>query len=121
VTASLHLVVIVRPREYSRRRGNSGGLVPPGFENRLETANIADVPTPVMWLGDHGLAADGGEMMVRALKYRKFATVMVRFPRENHELSRSGEPKHRVERLQHIVGWMDQWLQGKKTPAYSTN
>jgi len=47
--------------------------------------------------------------------------VMVRFPRENHELSRSGEPKHRVERLQHIVGWMDQWLQGKKNPAYSTN
>lgn len=31
---------------------------------------------------------------------------MVRFPRETHELSRSGEPMHRVERLQHIVGWM---------------
>jgi dipeptidyl aminopeptidase/acylaminoacyl peptidase len=46
---------------------------------------------------------------------------MVRFPRENHELSRSGEPKHRVERLQHIVGWMDQWLAGKKNPVYSTN
>jgi len=46
--------------------------------------------------------------------------VMVRFPRETHELSRSGEPIHRVERLQHIVGWMDQWLQGKKNPSYTT-
>ena len=35
---------------------------------------------------------------------------MVRFPGENHELSRSGKPWHRVERLQHIVGWMDKYL-----------
>ena len=59
-------------------------------------------------------------MMFRALKYRKIPTVMVRFPRETHELSRSGEPQHRIERLQHIVGWMDQWLQGKKNPSYAT-
>ena len=64
--------------------------------------------------------SDGGEMMFRALKYRKIPTVMVRFPRETHELSRSGEPMHRVERLQHIVGWMDQWLMGKKNAAYTT-
>jgi dipeptidyl aminopeptidase/acylaminoacyl peptidase len=56
--------------------------------------------------------------MFRALKYRKVPTVMVRFPRETHELSRSGEPWHRVERLQHIVGWMDKWLQGKPTSTY---
>ena len=45
---------------------------------------------------------------------------MVRFPRETHELSRSGKPWHRVERLQHIVGWIDKWLEGKKNPAYAT-
>jgi len=27
-------------------------------------------------------------------------------------LSRSGEPWHRIERLRHIVGWMDRWLAG---------
>ena len=59
-------------------------------------------------------------MMFRALKYRKVPTMMVRFPRETHELSRSGEPWHRVERLRHIVGWMDQWLLGKKSVAYAT-
>jgi dipeptidyl aminopeptidase/acylaminoacyl peptidase len=57
-------------------------------------------------------------MMFRALKYRKIPTVMVRFPRETHELSRSGEPMHRVERLQHIVGWMDKWLQGRPSSTY---
>jgi dipeptidyl aminopeptidase/acylaminoacyl peptidase len=98
---------------------------PQDFAARSPITNVANVTTPTMYvLGDQDYRtppAEGGEMMFRALKYRKIPTVMVRFPRENHELSRSGEPKHRVERLQHIVGWMDQWLQGKKNPAYSTN
>jgi dipeptidyl aminopeptidase/acylaminoacyl peptidase len=38
---------------------------------------------------------------------------MVRFPGETHELSRSGKPRHRIERLNHITGWMDKWLMGK--------
>jgi dipeptidyl aminopeptidase/acylaminoacyl peptidase len=59
------------------------------------------------------VATTGGESPRRL-------TSNVRFPRESHELSRSGEPKHRVERLQHIAGWMDQWLQGKRNGTYST-
>jgi dipeptidyl aminopeptidase/acylaminoacyl peptidase len=43
---------------------------------------------------------------------------MVRFPNESHELSRSGQPWHRVERLQHIVGWFDHWLMGMPKPEY---
>jgi dipeptidyl aminopeptidase/acylaminoacyl peptidase len=58
--------------------------------------------------------------MFRALKYRRIPTVMVRFPNESHELSRSGQPWHRIERLQHIVGWFDQWLYGQKDPKYVT-
>ena len=56
--------------------------------------------------------------MFRALKYLKKPTVMVRFPDETHELSRSGKPWHRVERLQHIVGWFDRYLQDRKTDVY---
>jgi dipeptidyl aminopeptidase/acylaminoacyl peptidase len=62
--------------------------------------------------------AAGGEELFRALKYLKRPTVMVRFPGENHELSRSGKPWHRVERLQHIVGWFDKWLMGKDSGTY---
>jgi hypothetical protein len=43
---------------------------------------------------------------------------MVRFPGESHELSRSGQPWHRVERLEHIVGWFDKYLQGMSKPEY---
>jgi dipeptidyl aminopeptidase/acylaminoacyl peptidase len=56
--------------------------------------------------------------MFRALKYLKKPVVMVRFPGESHELSRSGVPKHRIERLEHIVGWFDKYLQGKPMPMY---
>ncbi len=45
---------------------------------------------------------------------------MVRFPGENHELSRSGRPWHRIERLQHIVGWFDKYLLGKEAPMYDS-
>jgi dipeptidyl aminopeptidase/acylaminoacyl peptidase len=95
---------------------------PEDFTARSPITHVAKVTTPLMLiLGDQDYRtppADGGEMMFRALKYRKIPTVMVRFPRETHELSRSGEPMHRVERLQHIVGWMDKWLQGKPVPTY---
>jgi dipeptidyl aminopeptidase/acylaminoacyl peptidase len=97
---------------------------PQDFAARSPITHVAKVTTPLMLLnGDADYrtpASDGGEMMFRALKYRKIPTVMVRFPRDTHELSRSGEPWHRIERLQHIVGWMDQWLQGKKNPSYVT-
>ena len=97
---------------------------PQDFAARSPITHIANVTTPLMLVnGDADYRtppADGGEMMFRALKYRKIPTVMVRFPRETHELSRSGEPMHRVERLQHIVGWMDEWLMGKKNVAYAT-
>jgi dipeptidyl aminopeptidase/acylaminoacyl peptidase len=43
---------------------------------------------------------------------------MVRFPNESHELSRSGAPWHRVERLQHILNWFDKYLQDKPIKIY---
>jgi len=60
----------------------------------------------------------GGEQMFRALKYRKIPVVMVRFPGESHELSRSGKPVHRVERLEHIVAWFDKYLEGQDIHTY---
>jgi dipeptidyl aminopeptidase/acylaminoacyl peptidase len=95
---------------------------PEDFHARSPITHVAKVTTPLMLvLGDADYRTppgEGGEQMFRALKYLKVPTVMVRFPRETHELSRSGEPTHRVERLQHIVGWMDKWLQGKQTSTY---
>jgi dipeptidyl aminopeptidase/acylaminoacyl peptidase len=92
---------------------------PAEFARRSPITYAARIETPLMFiLGDEDWRtppAAGGEGLFRALKYLKRPTVMVRFPGENHELSRSGRPWHRVERLQHIVGWFDKYLTGKAT------
>ena len=39
---------------------------------------------------------------------------LLQFPRDGHELSRSGEPRHRVQRLQAMVEWFDRYCKGTK-------
>jgi dipeptidyl aminopeptidase/acylaminoacyl peptidase len=95
---------------------------PDEYRARSPISYITNVKTPMMFiLGEADYRTPpgaGGEQMFRALKFRKIPTVMVRFPNESHELSRSGQPWHRVERLQHIVGWFDHWLMGVPKPEY---
>jgi dipeptidyl aminopeptidase/acylaminoacyl peptidase len=95
---------------------------PDEYRARSPISYITSVKTPLMViLGEADYRTPpgaGGEQMFRALKFRKIPTVMVRFPNESHELSRSGQPWHRVERLQHIVGWFDHWLMGVRKPEY---
>jgi dipeptidyl aminopeptidase/acylaminoacyl peptidase len=92
------------------------------YRARSPISYVSNVKTPMMFiLGEADYRTPpgaGGEQMFRALKFRKIPTVMVRFPNESHELSRSGQPWHRVERLQHIVGWFDHWLMGVSKPEY---
>ncbi len=95
---------------------------PEDFKARSPITYINEVKTPSMFiLGENDYRTPpgaGGEQMFRALKFRKIPTVMVKFPNETHELSRSGGPWHRVERLQHIVGWFDRWIMGMAKPEY---
>jgi len=95
------------------------------FKERSPITYITKITTPLMLIegeADYRTPpAAGGEQMFRALKYRKIPTVMVRFPGESHELSRSGVPKHRVERLQHIVAWFDKYLQGQEIHTYDVH
>ncbi len=92
---------------------------PADFARRSPITYVQNIQTPLLFiLGDEDWRtppAAGGEELFRALKYLKRETAMVRFPGENHELSRSGKPWHRVERLQHIVGWFDKWLGSQST------
>jgi dipeptidyl aminopeptidase/acylaminoacyl peptidase len=95
---------------------------PQDYVNRSPITYIKNVHTPLMLvLGEADFRtppAAGGEEMFRALKFLKRPVIMVRFPGESHELSRSGQPWHRVERLEHIVGWFDKYLQGMSKPEY---
>jgi dipeptidyl aminopeptidase/acylaminoacyl peptidase len=94
---------------------------PSEYAERSPATFVERVTTPLMVIHseeDWRTPIAQGEVMFRALKYFKRPTVMVRFPGENHELSRSGLPSHRVQNQQHIRKWFDHWLQGKRTDEY---
>jgi dipeptidyl aminopeptidase/acylaminoacyl peptidase len=95
---------------------------PEEYRKRSPVTYVEKVKTPLMLIeGQSDLRAPtdaGGGTMFRALKALKKPTVMVVFPGETHELSRSGKPSHRIERLRHIVGWFDKWVLGQPTAAY---
>jgi dipeptidyl aminopeptidase/acylaminoacyl peptidase len=92
------------------------------FKKYSPITYITKVQTPMLFiLGEADYRTPptgGGEDFFRALKYRRIDTVMVRFPGESHELSRSGQPWHRVERLENIVNWFDKYLMGMPEPQY---
>lgn len=84
---------------------------------------VQQIHTPIMFIlgeDDHNAPPyAGGEQMFRALKYLKRPAVMIIFPRENHGLHAAGEPWHRVERLQHILAWFDEWIMSVPHPEYA--
>ena len=52
------------------------------------------------------------EQLFVALKKLRREVRFVRFPGENHEMSRSGRPRHRLERFRHILKWFASYLGG---------
>ena len=54
-----------------------------------------------------------GIQMFTALRYHGVECRLVMFREENHELSRSGKPKHRIRRLEEILAWFDKHLKVK--------
>jgi dipeptidyl aminopeptidase/acylaminoacyl peptidase len=54
------------------------------------------------------------EQLYAALKRLKREVILIRYPREGHEMSRSGEPAHRVDRLNRQVAWFDRWCKPRR-------
>ena len=52
--------------------------------------------------------------MFSALKYFGVETRMCLFHGENHELSRSGKPSHRLRRLSEMMEWFEKYLKQEK-------
>ena len=72
-----------------------------------------NVKTPLLFIhseNDLRCAVQQAEEFFVALMELSVDTELVRFPDENHELSRSGKPKHREERFRHILRWFDKYL-----------
>jgi dipeptidyl aminopeptidase/acylaminoacyl peptidase len=82
------------------------------------TAHRITTPTLVLHSErDWRCPPEQGEQLFVALKRAGVPTEMVRFPDESHELSRSGTPKHRVERFDVVLDWHGRWLQPADEPA----
>lgn len=75
---------------------------------------VDNVKTPCLIIHseeDYRCPMAEAEQWFTALKLIGVPTELVRFPKENHELSRSGKPKHREERLEHIMRWFKEYLE----------
>ncbi len=74
-----------------------------------------NVKTPTLILhsdNDYRVPIEQGEQWFRALKHYGVNAELVIFPRENHNLTRTGEPKHLVESLEWQCYWFDRFLMG---------
>jgi dipeptidyl aminopeptidase/acylaminoacyl peptidase len=77
---------------------------------------LADkVKTPTLVLhseNDQRVPIEQGEQWFRALQHFGVTSEFVIFPRENHNLTRTGEPKHLVESLNWQCYWFERFLDG---------
>lgn len=74
-----------------------------------------NVKTPTLILhsdNDFRVPLEQGEQWFRALKHFGVITEIVMFPRENHNLTRTGEPRHLVESLNWQLYWFDRFVNG---------
>jgi dipeptidyl aminopeptidase/acylaminoacyl peptidase len=86
----------------------------PGFYlERSPITYVRHMRTPLLILhseNDFRCPIEQGEQLFVALKKQGVPTLFVRFPNESHDLSRNGQPKHRIERLTHILTWFRTYL-----------
>ena len=83
-----------------------------------------DITTPLLIIhseNDLRCPIEQAEQLFATLKRLRREVLFIRFPDETHELSRSGKPRHRLERFRHILEWFAGYLQpgadGKASPA----
>ncbi len=94
---------------------------PQDYASRSPITYVEQVTTPLMLIEGEAdsrtPSGSGGMTMFRALKMLHKTTEMVVFPGETHELSRSGKPSHRIERIDQINGWFDKYLTGSASTS----
>ena len=79
------------------------------FHSPLRYADRVKTPTLFIHsMEDYRCPIDQGYQMFTALAAHGVETKMVCFRGENHELSRSGKPLHRLKRLNEITAWFDE-------------
>lgn len=86
---------------------------PEHYIERSPLTYVKNVTTPLLLIhSENDLRCPIGqaEEFFTALRKLDKVAEFVRFPDESHNLSRTGKPAHRVERLERICGWFDRYL-----------
>jgi len=88
---------------------------PDHYLERSPITYVENIHTPLLLIHsteDHRCPLEQAEQMYTALKWLRREVQLVTFPGESHGLSRAGQPRHRVERLDRIADWFDRHLLG---------
>ncbi len=86
---------------------------PQFYLERSPLTYVRQIRTPLLILHseqDLRCPIEQAEQLFVALKKQGTPTLFVRFPNESHDLSRNGQPRHRLERLRHILTWFRTYL-----------
>jgi dipeptidyl aminopeptidase/acylaminoacyl peptidase len=95
-----------------------GGDLFERFETYWDTSPlkyVKNVKTPTLVLHsdmDFRVPIEQGEQWFRALQHFGVPSEIVFFPRENHNLTRTGEPQHLIDSLNWQVYWFERFLNG---------
>jgi dipeptidyl aminopeptidase/acylaminoacyl peptidase len=80
-------------------------------------AHAHKIQTPLLIIhseNDFRVPIEQGEQLFGYVRKVGGVVKMVRFPREGHELTRAGEPTHRIASLTEMVKWFDAYCQPEK-------
>ncbi len=94
-----------------------GGVMPwedpARYVERSPLTYAPRITTPLLIIHseeDYRCPIEQAEQLFVALRKLRREAMLVRFPGENHELSRSGTPRHRLERFRIILDWFARYL-----------
>jgi dipeptidyl aminopeptidase/acylaminoacyl peptidase len=110
-----------RDGAYGHKEDFGGGDLFDKFDMYWERSPLKyarNVKTPILILhsdNDYRVPLEQGEQWFRALKHFGVTAEFVIFPRENHNLTRTGEPKHLVESLNWQLYWFERYLDGDQS------
>jgi dipeptidyl aminopeptidase/acylaminoacyl peptidase len=89
------------------------GTDPERLAAQSAMTNAAAITTPTLVIHseeDWRCPVEQGARLYVELKRRGVPSELLLFPGEGHELSRSGRPRHRLARLEHVLRWWARWL-----------
>ena len=96
------------------------GTDPDRLAAQSPLAGAGAITTPTLVIHseeDWRCPLEQGVRLYVELKRRGVPSELLLFPGEGHELSRSGRPRHRLARFEHILRWWARWLPTPQNPG----